>query len=275
MNRTQNKQQPQEGYVVSSQSKLEQAKYVHTENNLRKTLLNIGESFRRTNKRLSEETKTLRGELNKLRQNVEKIRQEKERRMTGGFANSHRPHRAERLLYDEKMVKLEPFNDCQKFVYQRSEKAKKQNLTPLRLHGNKTSISEKESSDINNKEEHSYWKRSRILPAIQTEENESSEEPTVGRHGRKEVTLVNVSYSEVSMAKSARSSRYLNNQKQNTGSIMSKTSKCVLGNIGASEEKSCSLKKIPCQQHFLPPLEKIPELLEPKAGSSEDLTDYL
>ena len=145
MNRTQNKQQPQEGYVVSSQSKLEQAKYVHTENNLRKTLLNIGESFRRTNKRLSEETKTLREELNKLRQNVKKIRQEKERRMTGGCANSRRPHRAERLLYDEKIVKLEPFNDYQKFDYQRrSEKGKKKYLTPLRLHGNKTSVSEEE-----------------------------------------------------------------------------------------------------------------------------------
>ena len=269
MNRTQNKQQPQEGYVVSSQSKLEQAKYVHTENNLRKTLLNIGESFRRTNKRLSEETKTLREELNKLRQNVKKIRQEKERRMTGGCANSRRPHRAERLLYDEKIVKLEPFNDYQKFDYQRrSEKGKKKYLTPLRLHGNKTSVSEEESSDTNNKEEPNHWKCPRILPAIQTKENESIE-TTVRRHGSKEVTHVDVSYSEVSMAKS-RSSRYSNNQKQNIESFMPKTtSKFDLGNIviGASEKKSCSLGKIPCKQYFMPPLEKIPELLEPKAGS--------
>lgn len=140
---------PSEGAVVRGQSKVEKAKYVHTENNLRRTLENISESFRRTNKRLSDETETLRSELLKLRQSVEQIQQEKMKRKTGEY-HKRRPYQAERFLADENVVTLRPFGDSNsKFVTQRKSWAKKQNqrrLAPIRLHQNKP-------KDIDNEEE--------------------------------------------------------------------------------------------------------------------------
>ena len=134
---------PSEGAVVKGQSKVEKAKYVHTENNLRRTLENIAETFKRTNKRLSDETETVRAELQKLKQSIKEIQQEKMKRMRGEH-HKRRPYQAERFLRDENVVTLRPFiNDSSsKIVTQRKSWAKKLNprprhLAPIMLHQNK------------------------------------------------------------------------------------------------------------------------------------------
>ena len=141
MNR-QHSMYPSEGAVVKGQSKVEKAKYVHTENNLRRTLQNIAEKFERTNKRLSDETETVRAELQKLKQSIKEIQQEKTKRMRGEH-HKRRPYQAERFLRDENVVTLRPFSDSSsKIVTQRTSWAKKLNqrprrLAPIRLHQNK------------------------------------------------------------------------------------------------------------------------------------------
>jgi hypothetical protein len=131
---------PSEGDVVRGQSKVEKAKYIHTENDLRRNLENISESFKRTNKRLSDETETLRSELHKLRQSVDKIQQEKMKRMKGEY-HKRRPYQAERFLCDENIVTLRPFCDpAAKIITHRKSWAKKLNqrrLAPIKLHQNK------------------------------------------------------------------------------------------------------------------------------------------
>ena len=133
---------PSEGAVVKGQSKVEKAKYLHTENNLKRTLENIAETFKRTNKRLSDETETVRAELQKLKQSIKEIQQEKMKRMRGEH-HKRRPYQAERFLLDENVVTLRPFGDSSsKIVTQRKSWAKKLNqrprrLAPIRLHQNK------------------------------------------------------------------------------------------------------------------------------------------
>lgn len=127
-----------EGAVVRGQSKVEKAKYVHTENNLRRTLENIDETFKRTNKRLSEQTETVRSELHRLRQNIETVRQEKKERKTGKYQNKRRPYKAERFLCDENILTLTPFSNCSKNIATHrkpwAKKHSQKHLNPIRLH---------------------------------------------------------------------------------------------------------------------------------------------
>ena len=154
-----------EDAVVRGQSKVEKAKYVHTENNLRRTLENINESFKRTNKRLDDETETLRSDLHKLKLSVVKVRQEKMKRLTGEYVKNRRPYQAERLLCDENIVTLRPFDSSSKFVTQRKSWTKKQRqrqLVPIKLHQNKL-------KDINDKDElfkHDEKKQGKALPEV-------------------------------------------------------------------------------------------------------------
>lgn len=149
MNRQQSVYQG-ENPVVTGQSKVEKAKYVHTENNLRRTLENISETFKRTNKRLCDETETLRSDLQELRQSIAKIQEEKMRRNKGEY-HKRRPYKAERFLYVDNIVSPRPFDETctnhSKFAthgqntrYKTVKTFKTQNtrsLTPIRLHQNK------------------------------------------------------------------------------------------------------------------------------------------
>jgi glucan-binding YG repeat protein len=180
---------PREGAVVKGQSKVEKAKYVHTENNLRQTLENIAESFKRTNKRLSDETEAVRTELHKLKQSVEKVQQEKMKRMRGEH-HKRRPYKAERFLCDENIVTLKPFNDSSsKIVTQRKSWAKKlsqrpRRLAPIMLHQNKLKgINDEEEIRANDKKEQQKslvkWTKARqaapfTLPKVEPCTNEKS-----------------------------------------------------------------------------------------------------
>ena len=266
MARRQHSVQPCEGNVISGQSKVEKAKYVHTENNLRKTLVNINESFKRTNKRLIDETETLRKEMENLRRSVQKIRQEKERRMAGECCSNRRPHRAERLLFDESIVKLEPFSETvQQFVYKsRARKAKGKYLMPLRLHQT----------------------ISKPMDKRPPEENKEVDEGRKERHDNHEVLMKN----HVSKAARLPWSNEIGGRRPDLRSkVWRKQCKNIISTITndtaspkrrdpvfiptipicdivdiRDAEDCCPATNIQSKTTILPPLEKIPEGVEPK-----------
>lgn len=267
MNGRHNNQYLREGNVVSSQSKVEKAKYVHTENNLRKTLLNISESFRRTNKKLSDETEAIRGELNKLRHSVEKVRLEKQRRITGECLSSRRPHRAERLLCDEMFIKQEPSNDCQKFVYKRKLlKEKEKYLIPLQLEENRSRVTKRatrESSD-----ELQPWKHPDIPLENQTHHTTSKIAATVSEG--KAVQPVSFCYISNSLVRHKPENAQPLNRKGNMNSprLIPRIPICDAVEIEVCEKelRSFRLETKQCNSHHLPPLERIPETVEPTEG---------
>ena len=259
---------PCEGTVVRRQSKVEKAKYVHTGNNLRRTLENISESFKRTNKRLSDETETLRSDLHKLRQSVEKVRQEKMKRITGDYHKKRRPYQAERFLCEENIVSLKPFSDSNsKIVTQRKRWAKKQcqrHLDPIRLHQNKLKgINDKEKISKYGQQPKTLFEETKVkkavllkLPKIETPFNASDERFIV----RKETDGDEISKNNqnsglqrhmIAEEKSVSSNptRYLE---------VPKVPICSLMDINVFEpwSKRNFMKTKP---HFLPPLGKITE----------------
>lgn len=258
---------PCEGTVVRRQSKAEKAKYVHTENNLRRTLENISESFKRTNKRLSDETETLRSDLHKLRQSVEKVRQEKMKRITGDYHKKRRPYQAERFLCDENIVTLKPFSDSSsKIVTQRKCWAKKQcqrRLDPIRLHQNKLKgINDREEISKYGQQPKTLLEETTIkkavllkLPKIETPHDASDKPFTVKKEtdGDKIKNNRNSGLQGHMIAEeknvSLNPTRYLEVPKVPICSLMDI-------NVFESWNKGNSMKSKP---HFLPPLDKITE----------------
>lgn len=256
---------PCEGTVVRGQSKVEKAKYVHSENNLRRTLENISESFKRTNKRFSDETETLRSDLHRLRQSVEKVRQEKMKRITGNYHKKRRPYRAEKFLCDEHIVTLKPFDSSSKIVTQRKSWAKKQcqrRLDPIRLHQNKLKgINDREEISKHGQQPKTLLEETKVekacllkLPTIETslgvnDESFALKKETDGNKIRKNKQKSgiqrHVSVEEKNV--SSNPTRYLE---------VPKVPICSLMDTRVCESWRNSWQSKP---HFLPPLDKITE----------------
>lgn len=146
-----NRSLPIEGCVVRGQSKVEKAKYIHTENHLRQNLQNISESFKRQKKRLNDETKILRLELHRLQMSIVEVQREKKNRAEGKYKH-RRPHRAEKLLNSKKNTYLRSVDE--KHLGQRKSVEKRQTqkkMTQIKtLYEKKLLSNEKEEQKTSN-----------------------------------------------------------------------------------------------------------------------------